>query len=282
MRQLNIPSGVPTDRSSESIDRYFKDVGKHPLISVEEEVRLGRLVKQGDKEARDKLVTANLRFVISVAKQYQGQGLGLPDLVNDGNEGLIKAAQRFDETKGPRFISYAVWWIRQSIQASLGYHSDIVRLPAQQYRRRKRQAKEDEALEQRLATAAPGADFSVYLDKRRLDHEPYRLASFSLDKPYDEEGRTTLKDTMHDTSFSPPDEQGHPYEDIIRHALDHKLSPLSRTIVMFRHGFEDGEQWNFNEIAAEIGYTSSRVSQLYRHASRKLRKELQIYLSREV
>src|SRR6187399_3331740 len=128
MRQLKITKSI-TNRESQSLEKYLQEIGKVELISPEEEVKLAVLIKQGDQLALDKLTKANLRFVVSVAKQYQNQGLTLPDLINEGNVGLIKAAQRFDETRGFKFISYAVWWIRQSILQSLAEQSRIVRLP---------------------------------------------------------------------------------------------------------------------------------------------------------
>src|SRR5213078_438464 len=128
MRQIKITKSI-TNRESQSLEKYLQEIGRVELITAEEEVRLARLIKQGDPKALDKLTKANLRFVLSVAKQYQNQGLTLPDLINEGNLGLIKAAQRFDETRGFKFISYAVWWIRQSILQALAEQSRIVRLP---------------------------------------------------------------------------------------------------------------------------------------------------------
>src|SRR3954453_6580047 len=131
MRQLKITKSI-TNRESQSLEKYLQEIGKVELITPEEEVRLARLIKQGDQWALDRLTKANLRFVVSVAKQYQNQGLSLPDLINEGNLGLIKAAQRFDETKGFKFISYAVWWIRQSILQAIAEQARIVRLPLNQ------------------------------------------------------------------------------------------------------------------------------------------------------
>ncbi|HEY0041277.1 MAG TPA: sigma-70 family RNA polymerase sigma factor, partial [Flavisolibacter sp.] len=128
MRQLKITKSI-TNRESQSLEKYLQEIGKVELITPEEEVRLAGLIKQGDQRALDRLTKANLRFVVSVAKQYQNQGLSLPDLINEGNLGLIKAAQRFDETKGFKFISYAVWWIRQSILQALAEQGRLVRLP---------------------------------------------------------------------------------------------------------------------------------------------------------
>src|SRR5499427_9991381 len=128
MSQLKIKKSI-TNRESQSLEKYLQEIGKVELVSPEDEVKLARLIKQGDQDALDRLTKANLRFVVSVAKQYQNQGLSLPDLINEGNLGLIKAAQRFDETRGFKFISYAVWWIRQSILQALAEQSRIVRLP---------------------------------------------------------------------------------------------------------------------------------------------------------
>src|ERR1700687_2504073 len=128
MRQLKITKSI-TNRESQSLEKYLQEIGKVDLITPEEEVKLARLIKQGDQKALDRLTKANLRFVVSVAKQYQNQGLSLPDLINEGNLGLIKAAQRFDETRGFKFISYGVWWIRQSIMQALAEQARIVRLP---------------------------------------------------------------------------------------------------------------------------------------------------------
>ena len=131
MRQLKITKSI-TNRESQSLEKYLQEIGREELITAEEEVRLARLIKQGDQNALDRLTKANLRFVVSVSKQYQNQGLSLPDLINEGNLGLIKAAKRFDETRGFKFISYAVWWIRQSILQALAEQSRIVRLPLNQ------------------------------------------------------------------------------------------------------------------------------------------------------
>ena len=131
MRQLKITKSI-TNRESQSLDKYLQEISKEELITAQEEVELAQRIKQGDQRALDKLTRANLRFVVSVSKQYQNQGLSLPDLINEGNLGLIKAAQRFDETRGFKFISYAVWWIRQSILQALAEQSRIVRLPLNQ------------------------------------------------------------------------------------------------------------------------------------------------------
>ncbi|HOI88771.1 MAG TPA: RNA polymerase sigma factor RpoD/SigA, partial [Lentimicrobium sp.] len=149
MRQLKITKSI-TNRETASLDKYLQDIGKEELITAEEEVLLAQRIRQGDQQALDKLCKANLRFVVSVAKQYQNQGLSLPDLINEGNLGLIKAAQRFDETRGFKFISYAVWWIRQSILQALAEQSRIVRLPLNQVGSLNKIKKESSRLEQKF------------------------------------------------------------------------------------------------------------------------------------
>ena len=149
MRQLKITKSI-TNRETASLDKYLQDIGKEPLITADEEVELARKIRGGDQKALDKLCLANLRFVVSVAKQYQNQGLSLPDLINEGNVGLIKAAARFDETRGFKFISYAVWWIRQSILQALAEQSRIVRLPLNQVGSLNKIKKETSRLEQKF------------------------------------------------------------------------------------------------------------------------------------
>ena len=154
MRQLKITKSI-TNRESASLDKFLQEIGREELISVEEEVELAQRIHQGDQRALDKLVRANLRFVVSVAKQYQNQGLSLPDLINEGNLGLIKAAQKFDETRGFKFISYAVWWIRQSILQALAEQSRIVRLPLNQVGSLNKISKALSKFEQETSVAPP-------------------------------------------------------------------------------------------------------------------------------
>ena len=170
MRQLKISKSI-TNRETASLDKYLQDIGREELISAEEEVRLAGLIRMGDTKALDKLVKSNLRFVVSVAKQYQNQGLSLPDLINEGNLGLIKAAKRFDETRGFKFISYAVWWIRQSILQALAEQSRIVRLPLNQVGSLNKIKKESSRLEQKFEPDAQGKDSGgpQYHDPLRVD-----------------------------------------------------------------------------------------------------------------
>src|SRR5256885_8487132 len=163
MRQLKITKSI-TNRESQSLEKYLQEIGREELITAEEEVRLARLIRTGDQNALDKLTKANLRFVVSVAKQYQNQGLSLPDLINEGNLGLIKAAKRFDETRGFKFISYAVWWIRQSILQALAEQSRIVRLPLNQVGSLNKISKAYSKLEQEYEREPSPEELSKILD----------------------------------------------------------------------------------------------------------------------
>src|SRR5450432_3690946 len=163
MRQLKITKSI-TNRESQSLEKYLQEIGKVELITPEEEVRLARLIKKGDQKALDRLTKANLRFVVSVAKQYQNQGLSLPDLINEGNLGLIKAAKRFDETRGFKFISYAVWWIRQSILQALAEQSRIVRLPLNRVGSLSKISKAFSKLEQKYEREPSAEELAKVLD----------------------------------------------------------------------------------------------------------------------
>src|SRR6187431_3578217 len=163
MRQLKITKSI-TNRESQSLEKYLQEIGKVELITPEEEVRLARLIKQGDQRALDRLTKANLRFVVSVAKQYQNQGMSLPDLINEGNLGLIKAAQRFDETRGFKFISYGVWWIRQSILQALAEQSRIVRLPLNKVGLTNRISRAFSHLEQQFEREPTSEELAIHLD----------------------------------------------------------------------------------------------------------------------
>src|ERR687890_28937 len=183
MRQLKITKSI-TNRESQSLEKYLQEIGKVELITPEEEVRLARAIKLGDQFALDKLTKANLRFVVSVAKQYQNQGLSLPDLINEGNLGLIKAAQRFDETKGFKFISYAVWWIRQSIHHAIAEQGRIVRLPINKFGLNTRISRAIQSLEQefeREPTTEELADFLKITSEEVTTSVSMNTRHFSFD-----------------------------------------------------------------------------------------------------
>src|SRR6187200_331797 len=198
MRLLKITKSI-TNRESQSLEKYLQEIGKVELITPEEEVRLARLIKQGDQKSLDRLTKANLRFVVSVAKQYQNQGLSLPDLINEGNLGLIKAAQRFDETKGFKFISYAVWWIRQSILQALAEQSRIVRLPLNKVGLTNRIQKTYSQLEQEFEREPSPEELAEVLD---MDIEEVTSSlsinsrHISMDTPLSEGEDSTLVDVM--------------------------------------------------------------------------------------
>jgi len=196
MRQLKITKSI-TNRESQSLEKYLQEIGKVEMISAEEEVQLAMRIKQGDQKALERLTKANLRFVVSVAKQYQNQGLSLPDLINEGNLGLIKAAQRFDETRGFKFISYAVWWIRQSILQSLAEQSRIVRLPLNKVGLTNRINKAFQQLEQQYEREPSVEELSELLDLD-TDEIASSLSSsirhVSMDSPLSEGEESTLID----------------------------------------------------------------------------------------
>src|SRR5438034_7081184 len=214
MRQLKITKSI-TNRESQSLEKYLQEIGKVDLITPEEEVKLARLIKQGDQKALDRLTKANLRFVVSVAKQYQNQGLSLPDLINEGNLGLIKAALRFDETRGFKFISYAVWWIRQSILQSLAEQSRIVRLPLNKVGLTNRISKAYQQLEQEFEREPTPEELADLLN---LEIEEVSAAinvgtrHISMDTPLLEGDDNTLVDVLENPNADKADLKVDHYE----------------------------------------------------------------------
>ena len=215
MRQLKITKSI-TNRESQSLEKYLQEIGRVELITPEEEVNLARQIKLGDQQALDRLTKANLRFVVSVAKQYQNQGLSLPDLINEGNLGLIKAAQRFDETRGFKFISYAVWWIRQSILQSLAEQARIVRLPLNKVGLTNRIQKAYSTLEQEYEREPSAEELAAYLE---MDIEEVTASSnissrhVSIDTPLSEGEDNTLLDVLENDNVDRTDSE-----------LDHNIS----------------------------------------------------------
>jgi len=205
MRQLKISKSI-TNRETASLDKYLQDIGKEELITAEEEVSLAQRIKQGDQEALEKMCKANLRFVVSVAKQYQNQGLNLPDLINEGNLGLIKAARRFDETRGFKFISYAVWWIRQSILQALAEQARIVRLPLNQVGSLSKVNKASSRLEQIYQRAPSAEEIAKEMDlPRHKVEEALKISTrtLSMDAPLDQDEEMRFLDV-----FVPDDTPG--------------------------------------------------------------------------
>ncbi len=274
MRQLKISKSI-TNRESASLEKYLSDIGKEPMIPAEEEVRLARLIRDGDEEAFDKLTRANLRFVVSVAKQYQNQGLSLPDLINEGNLGLIKSAKRFDETRGFKFISYAVWWIRQSILQAIAEQSRIVRLPLNQIGSLSRISKAFSKLEQEYERE-PSYEEIAKLTDLPLDKitDALRISGrhVSMDAPFIQGEDNTLLDVIENNESPRADVQL--INDSLRKEIERSLSVLSEReceVVKLFFGIGIGHGLTLEEIGDKYGITRERVRQIKEKALRRLR-----------
>ncbi len=273
MRQLKITKSI-TNRESASLDKYLQEIGREELISVEEEVELAQRIRKGDQAALEKLTKANLRFVVSVAKQYQNQGLSLPDLINEGNLGLIKAAEKFDETRGFKFISYAVWWIRQSILQALAEQSRIVRLPLNQVGSLNKINKALSKFEQEHERMPSAEELSEMIDvpKDKIA-DTMRVAGrhVSVDAPFVEGEDNSLLDVLVNND-SPSADKGLNNESLnreIERALS-TLAPREREIIksFFGIGCQD---MTLEEIGERFGLTRERVRQIKEKAIRKLK-----------
>ncbi|MBE6328004.1 MAG: RNA polymerase sigma factor RpoD/SigA [Bacteroidales bacterium] len=274
MRQLKITKSI-TNRESASLDKYLQEIGREPLVSVEEEVDLAQRIRQGDERALDKLVRANLRFVVSVSKQYQNQGLSLPDLINEGNLGLIKAAEKFDETRGFKFISYAVWWIRQSILQALAEQSRIVRLPLNQVGSLNKINKAFSAFEQKYERKPSAEELARELDMpedKVADTLKVSGRSTSIDAPFAEGEDNSLLDVLPNAD-SPVADRSLINESLskeIDRALDTLTERESEIIKMF---FGIGcQEMTLEEIGEQFGLTRERVRQIKEKAIRRLRQ----------
>lgn len=274
MRQIKISKSI-TNRESASLEKYLSDIGKEPMIAAEEEVRLARLIREGDEEAFDKLTRANLRFVVSVAKQYQNQGLSLPDLINEGNLGLIKSAKRFDETRGFKFISYAVWWIRQSILQAIAEQSRIVRLPLNQIGSLSRISKAFSKLEQEYERE-PSYEEIAKLTDLPLDKitDALRISGrhVSMDAPFIQGEENTLLDVIENNESPRADVQL--INDSLRKEIERSLSALSEReceVVKLFFGIGIGHGLTLEEIGDKYGITRERVRQIKEKALRRLR-----------
>jgi len=227
MRQLKIVKSI-TNRNTASLDKYLQEIGREELITAEEEVQLARRIKAGDEQALEKLTKANLRFVVSVAKQYQNQGLSLPDLINEGNVGLIKAASRFDETRGFKFISYAVWWIRQSILQALAEQSRIVRLPLNQVGSLNKIRKVSTKLEQKFERRPSAGEIAKEMDvsEQKIDSAmKISTRAVSMDAPIVPDEDTKLIDMMAPSDSKGTDEEL--MQESLRREIERSLSTLS-------------------------------------------------------
>ena len=275
MRQLKITKQV-TNRETASLDKYLQEIGKVDLITAEEEVALAQRIKQGDKTALEKLTKANLRFVVSVSKQYQNQGLSLPDLINEGNLGLIKAAQRFDETRGFKFISYAVWWIRQSILQALAEQSRIVRLPLNKIGVLNKVNKVYAVLEQELGRAPEADELAKSLEMSERDvKEILKNAGrhVSVDAPLVQDEENTLLDMM-TSEEGPTPEKGLIYESL-RKEIERVISTLTLRegeILKYYFGLEGKYPMTLEEIGEKFDLTRERVRQIKEKAIRRLKQ----------
>lgn len=286
MRQLKITKSI-TNRESASLDKYLQEIGREELITAEEEVILAKKIKEGDQRALEKLTRANLRFVVSVAKQYQNQGLSLPDLINEGNLGLIKAARRFDETRGFKFISYAVWWIRQSILQALAEQSRIVRLPLNQVGSLNKINKAYSKLEQQYEREPSAEELADILDlpiDKVSDTMKVSGRHVSMDAPFANGEESSLLDVLVNAD-SPKADTGLMNESLSRE-IDRALSTLTereRDVVKLFFGIGLNHGLTLEEIGDKFDLTRERVRQIKEKAIRRLRhssrsKLLQQYL----
>ncbi|PIQ27634.1 MAG: RNA polymerase subunit sigma [Bacteroidetes bacterium CG18_big_fil_WC_8_21_14_2_50_41_14] len=274
MRQLKITKQV-TNRETASLDKYLQEIGKVDLITAEEEVELARRIKQGDRAALEKLTKANLRFVVSVSKQYQNQGLSLPDLINEGNLGLIKAAQRFDETRGFKFISYAVWWIRQSILQALAEQSRIVRLPLNKIGSINKINKASARLEQSFEREPNSEEIALELEMTETEvKESMRNAGrhVSMDAPLIQDEDNTMYDVLRSEEAVTP-ETGLLYESL-RKEIDRAIQTLTQReadVVKLYFGLNAGHPMTLEEIGEKFDLTRERVRQIKEKAIRRLK-----------
>jgi RNA polymerase primary sigma factor len=273
MRQLKIPKQV-TKRESLSVEKYLQEIGKVDLITVDKEEELARRIRKGDNEALEELVKANLRFVVSVAKQYQNQGLSLPDLINEGNLGLIKAAQRFDETRGFKFISYAVWWVRQSILQALAEQSRIVRLPLNKigsisklnkiFNELNQQFEREPSIDEiaKVMEVSPEEVNSIMINAER---------SVSMDAPVGQEEDYTLGDFLVVDNITPEKQL---LSESLSMEINRLLSVLTEreaSILMYYYGLNGTHAYTLDEISEKIGLTRERVRQLKEKALKRLK-----------
>lgn len=274
MRQLKITKQV-TNRETASLDKYLQEIGKVELITAQEEVELAQKIKAGDQRALEKLTKANLRFVVSVAKQYQNQGLTLPDLINEGNLGLIKAAQRFDETRGFKFISYAVWWIRQSILQALAEQSRIVRLPLNKIGSINKINKAYAALEQAHERPPSAEEIATKLEMSEMDVKESMLNSgrhVSMDAPLVEGEDSNLYDVLNSHDSPNPDDDL--MVDSLRTEIERSLTtltPREGDVIRLYFGLNGQHPLTLEEIGEKFDLTRERVRQIKEKAIRRLK-----------
>jgi len=274
MRQLKITKQV-TNRETPSLDKYLHEIGKVKLISAEEEVKLAKRIKEGDQPALERLINANLRFVVSVSKQYQNQGLSLPDLINEGNLGLIKAAQRFDETRGFKFISYAVWWIRQSILQALAEQARIVRLPLNKIGSMNKVTNTFSILEQEFQREPTPEEIAHILNLGSKEvKESLKAMSkhVSMDAPLRVDEDNNMYDTLLPSDSISPDNQL--LTDSLKREIDRSLSTLSAReadIIRLYYGLREEPPYSLEEIGNLFNLTRERVRQIKEKAIKRLK-----------
>jgi len=275
MRQLKISKSITT-REAPSLEKYFSDISKVDMVTAEEEASLAQRIRRGDQSAVERLTKANLRFVVSVAKQYQFQGLSLSDLINEGNMGLIRAAKKFDETKGFRFISYAVWWIRQSIMQALADQSRIVRIPLNKVGLTSKVSKAAQQLEQNFEREPTAEEISEYLD---LDlDEVSSTMSFnsrhvSIDSPIGEDGDGTMIDIMENENVDAVD--GESQKESMMYEIElalNSLPPKQQKVLKCLYGIGMDRPLGMEDIGEEMGLTRERVRQIRDQALITLRR----------
>jgi RNA polymerase primary sigma factor len=274
MRQLKITKSI-TNRESASLDKYLQEIGRESLITAEEEVELAKRIKKGDQKALERLTRANLRFVVSVAKQYQNQGLSLPDLINEGNLGLIKAAQRFDETRGFKFISYAVWWIRQSILQALAEQSRIVRLPLNQVGSLNKVNKAFSKLEQEFEREPTAEELANILDipeDKISDTLKLSGRHVSMDAPLVQGEESNLYDVLPNNDSPSADREL--INESLQKEIERSLATLTereRDVIKLFFGIGMTHGLTLEEIGAKFDLTRERVRQIKEKAIRRLR-----------
>ena len=279
MRQLKITQQI-TQRIEQSTVRYFQDINKYSLITAEEEVSLSVRIRNGDTAALEKLVVANLRFVVSVAKQYQNQGLSFPDLINQGNLGLVKAAKKFDETRGFKFISYAVWWIRQSIMEAISEQTRIVRLPLNRISSINKISKAIPYLEQKLEREPTNDEIAKYLEFSVEEVETINLIKkrqISFDKPLTHDGEPdfSLYDIIQNEDFPTPD--NHLMDESVKTNVQRAISKLSDReagVLSMFYGLNNSTALSLYDIATYYGTSAERIRQIKNSALIKLRNLL--------
>lgn len=274
MKQLKISKSI-TNRDAGTLEKYLQDIAKEKLVTPEEEVELAQRIKSGDQQAMDRLIRANLRFVVSVAKQYQNQGLSLQDLINEGNVGLIKAAQRFDETRGFKFISYAVWWIRQSILQAVAEQARIIRLPLNQVGAVSKLKKTAAMLEQEYQRRPSTEELAKEMDLPESKVENLmgmNMRQISTDAPLDDDDEGSFLDVYVDQDSKATDEAVENESDnaAVKRMLD-ALSEKERQVIKMYYGIGAAREYSLDEIAITMGISRERTRQIRDRALKRLK-----------